>query len=133
MFSTKSFVLKNWSYNDRSSCHNTLWALTKCWLRLVTLDSTRENRPKLFVHCKDCIFFPKVCVLNNLAGPEKWSYNFHSTCQKTLWTIINCPVRFVTLDITSKNGPKVFPHWKNCLFFQKVVFSTTSQVLKKRS
>ena len=32
-----------------------------------------------------------------------------------------------------KKRPKSFLHWEDCLFSQKFVFSTTSQVLKKRS
>ena len=61
---------------------------------------------------------------------KKCSYKFYSNCQNSLWPLTKCPLRFVTLDITRKNRPQYFYHWKVCHFFQKFVFSTTSQVLK---
>ena len=70
-FSTNSYVIKNWSYNDHSKRHNTLWTLTKCPLRFVTLASTRENRQKPFLHCRGCLFFLKNCVFNNLSSPKE--------------------------------------------------------------
>ena len=50
---------------------------------------------------------------------QKWSSNYHSKCQDTLWTIINFPSGFVTLDSAGKNEPKSFLHWEVCLPFQK--------------
>ena len=55
---------------------------------------------------------------------------FHKNRHITLWTLINCSLRFVILDTTRKNRPQCFFHWKVCLSFQKVVFSTTPKVLK---
>ena len=50
------------------------------------------------------------------------SFNLHSICQNTMWTLINCPLRSIALDILGENRPKPFPHWKVCLFFEKFCF-----------
>ena len=51
---------------------------------------------------------------------QKWSSNFHSNCQNTLWTLINCSVGFGTLDNARKHRSNFFLHWKVCLFFKKL-------------
>ena len=53
---------------------------------------------------------------------QKWSCKFHSNCQNTLWTPINCHLRFVTLNRARKNRPKSFLHWKECFFFQSIYY-----------
>ena len=65
---------------------------------------------------------------------KKWSFNFNIICQVTLWTPIGCSLTFVMFYITRRNRRKSFLHWKDCLFFfQKIMFSATSWVLKKWS
>ena len=53
---------------------------------------------------------------------QKWCNNFHSNCRNTFWTLTNCPVRFVTLDYTRKNGPKQFLTGKIAFFSKVCVF-----------
>ena len=84
------------------------------------LDNTGKCRPKSFLHWKDCLFFSKICVFNNLLGPEKCSYEIHSKSQNTLWTFIKCFMSFSLLDNTGKSGQTFFFHWKDCLFFSEV-------------
>ena len=48
---------------------------------------------------------------------HKWSCNFRN-CQNILWTVINCPLRFVTLDNARKNRSKSFLRSENALFFR---------------
>ena len=67
-------------------------------------------------------YFSENCVYNNLLGPKKWSYNFHSTCENTSWTIISCLLRYFTIDNARKRRPKSFLHWKVCFFFFKNLF-----------
>ena len=64
---------------------------------------------------------------------KRWSYSSHSNSQITSWNVISCSLTFVMSDIARKNRPKSFFHWKDCLFFLKFVFSTTSKVLKNWS
>ena len=118
VFSTTSYVLKNWSYEDQSNCHDTLRTLTKCRLKFVTLDSTRENRPKLFLHCKVTFFFQKLMFWTTSQVLKKWSFSFHSKCQKTLWTFINCSRRCVTVDNTMKSQPKNFVTMRTANFWK---------------
>ena len=56
---------------------------------------------------------------------HNWSFTSHITCQNTLWTLKNFPVRFVTLDNARKNTPKSFRHFESCISFKKNLFSTT--------
>ena len=53
---------------------------------------------------------------------QNWSYNFHSNCWITFWTLTNRVLRFVTLDYTRKNRPNYFLTGK-IAFFQKFVFN----------
>ena len=66
-----------------------------------------RSQRKKFIDCKKC--------QTNLVDPRKVFLDL-------------CFVRS-----NEKNCPKPFLHWKDCLSFQKILFSTTSQVLKKRS
>ena len=68
VFSTTSPVIQKWSCNLHSSCQKTLWILINCFMRLVTLDNARKNRPLSFLRWKVCIFFSKFFVFNNLLG-----------------------------------------------------------------
>ena len=64
-------------------------------------------------------FFSKTCVFNNSLLLQKLSYDLYSNCQITLWTLINCALRFVTIENRRKNSPKSFLHWNFCLLFFK--------------
>ena len=80
----------------------------------------------LFFTGKDAFFFRKIVFSTTAWVLQKWSCNFHSNCEITLWTLIRCPFRSITLDKSGENTTKTFFHCKVCLFFQKFVFSTTS-------
>ena len=64
---------------------------------------------------------------------QKWSCNFHSNCQKTLWTPIDYPLMFLKLDTAKTIGQNFFFTRKIAFFFQNFVFSTTCLVLQKWS
>ena len=53
---------------------------------------------------------------------QNWPCNFHSNCQNTLWTLINYPLRFVTLENARKNSPKLFFTGKFAFFFKILCF-----------
>ena len=74
------------------------------------------------------VFF-KNCVFNNVLRPKKKSYYYHSNCQNNFLALINRFLRFVTLDNLRKMGQTHLFTGK-VTFFQKFVFSATSQVLK---
>ena len=100
------------------------WGLSHSILR-------EKSGHSFFPHWKNCLFFQKIVFWITSQVVEKWSYNFDSTWQKTLWTIISCPVGlWNSIRREKKNGPKCFLHWRNFLYFQKIVFSTKSYVLK---
>ena len=142
------------------------------------------NMPKLFLHCKDCLFFQKILFSTTCWVLKEWPCNIHTICQKTLWKLVSrpwglshsimiekigqilfftgkiaffrkfClqqPLRCYRTDVVTstemvrvlfgplKNVPWGLSHSilgekigkilflrEDCLFFQKVVFSTTS-------
>ena len=104
------------SHQLHSSCQNTLWTLINCCLRYIMCDNTRRNRPRLFHHWKNCLFLN--FFSNNLLGPMKMLYMFQSTCQTSLWALINWSLMLVTLDDTRKND--FLSSWKQ-LFFEMFV------------
>ena len=53
-------------------------------------------------------FFQKFVFWTTSQVLKKWSNNFHSNCQKTLGTNINCSRRFVTTNNTMKDQPRTF-------------------------
>ena len=67
-----------------------------------------------------CLFLSTSQVLEN------GSYFSQTKLQKSMYTLINCSLRFVIIDNTRKFGQFFFFHWKGCPFLQKFVFSTTS-------
>ena len=52
---------------------------------------------------------------------QKWSYNFHSVSQKTIWTLTKRSLRFVTLDNRRKKGPTSFVYLEDRLFLEIIV------------
>ena len=72
--------------------------------------------------------FSKICVFNNLLGPRVFILIFPQLMSDYLVDTSKSSLRFVILDKTRQNRPKFSLHWKDCFFFQKFVFSSTSQV-----
>ena len=93
----------------------------------------KKTSQNFFFTWKIAFFFQKVVFSTTSLVLKKQSLFFHSNCQTNFWTNRNRHLRFFKLEYTRKNWPKTFPHWKTCLFFKKILFSTTSQVLKKWS
>ena len=89
----------------------------KCSIRIVTLDNTRKNRPKNFPHWKYWQFFQKFVFSTTSQVLKHRSYMFHSNRHNALWTLITCPLRFVTLDNTRKKGSKSFATVKTAIFW----------------
>ena len=103
-----NFVLWGWSYSIK-------------WEKLVNSFFTLERLP----------FFKNLCFHTTWLVLQNWFYNLHSNCQSTHWTLANCPLRFVTLDNTRKNGPKPFVIGKTAFFSKSLVIETLGS--KKRS
>ena len=99
-------------------------------MRFFTLDNARKGTANYSIHWKICFLFRIIVFSATPLMLQKWSCNFHSDCQNTLWTLLNCFLRSVRLDNARKNSPKSLFRWKSCLFYQKILFSTT-YVLKK--
>ena len=78
-------------------------------------------------------FFSKICVFNNHLGIKKCSYKCHSNCYNRGWTLINFSLRFVTIDITRKNRPKSFLHWKDGFFYKNCVFNNLVDPTEKNN
>ena len=74
--------------------------------------------------------FHEMFLSIDLLGPKEMILSVAQKKQNSLWTLINCSLTFVTFEKAKENGPKFFHHWKDCLFFQKFVFSTNSQIQK---
>ena len=81
-----------------------------------------ERKPKSFLHWKDCLFFKTLCFQTTSLVLKNWSFNFHSNCWITFWTLINRVLRFVTLDNARKTRPN-FCQRAEIFFFWKVCFS----------
>ena len=84
-------------------------------MTFVMFDRTRKNRPQLFYTGKTA-FISKNCVFKQLLGPKKCSHKFFNNCQNSFWFPLNCFLSLVTLDNTTKNGPKVFVFVKKAFF-----------------
>ena len=80
-----------------------------------------EKKPKFFLNWKYCLFL-KNCVFNKLSSPEEMILFFQANCHTSFWTNMNCPLRFITLDIRRKIGPKTFLNCKVCLSFKILCF-----------
>ena len=132
MFSTTSLVLQKWSYNFHSNCQNTLWTLKNCPVGFLTLDNTRKKRPESFVHWKGRLLFQNFVSSTTTKVLNNWSFNFHSKCPNTLWTLEKFFSRFDTLENTRKNGPKNLSPWKQ-LFFESFVSMDLSGPVRKFS
>ena len=103
-----------------------MWILTKCPLRLVKLDNTRKLGHLLFFTGKFAFFFQKFMFSTTSQVLQKWSNNFESKCQDTFWNLINCLLRFVTLENTRKIGHKIFFTGYFAFFLKFCVFNNLS-------
>ena len=76
-------------------------------LRFLTLDNARKIRPKSFLHWAGCLFFQN-SVFPTTNSLKKWSCNFHSKCQITLWSLISFSVTFIMFDDKRQIRPIYF-------------------------
>ena len=88
-------------------------------MRFTKLDNTRK-KSQFFFHREKCLFFtnlcfrqPRMCYRNDLSTSTV-------IVTKTLWAIVFCSLRSVTLDNTKKNRPKFFVA-KKTVFFEMFV------------
>ena len=113
--------LKKCSYNFHKICQNTLWIPKSHSLRFLMLDITRKSRPKPLFHQKGCLFSKNLCFQQPLRSLKKWYYKVPSVCQNTMWTLMNCSLRFV-MFYNTRNQANIFFHWIDCLFSKNCVF-----------
>ena len=76
----------------------------------------REVIAKIFSSMQRLPFSSKNCVFKEVLDPEELIPYLQRICQNTLYTIINCFTRFVTLDNARKYGPKAFVTVKTAFF-----------------
>ena len=91
-------------------------------MRFVKVDNTTIVWRKKFSIGRIAAF-SKTCVFNNISGPKKWSFYYHSNCQNIFLALINPFLKFDTLDNLRKNGANTFVHWKTAFFSKVCVFS----------
>ena len=78
---------------------------------------------KLFFTGKFAFFFQKIVFSTTSPVLQKWSCNFHSSCQNTLWILINCFLRLVTLDSARKKQANIFSSLESMHFsFENLCF-----------
>ena len=131
MFSTTSQDLKKSSCKFRSNCQISLWTLINCFFKFVTLDDKGKNGPKFFVTLKkdfswNIVFYRPLrsrgsdfIICTNLVKIlcVPW--------QTDHWRL-SCSIKWEIL------GQNVF-FTGTIAFYQKLVVSTTSQVLRNSS
>ena len=100
----------------------------ECAKKLAKIFFSLASLPNFFSKISFCSQQPLRCCRND----PKTSAEI-SNCQNTLWTRVKRSLRFVTLDNARKYRPKSFLHREECIFFWKIVFSTTAWVLQKWS
>ena len=80
----------------------------------VMSDDRRKKQAKLFFLIGKVAFsIEKKLVLSNFQVLEKRLDTLHNNSMYTFWTLINCFLRFVLLDIRRKDWPIDFSQWKN--------------------
>ena len=85
---------------------------------------TRNYRPIHFFTALIAFLFEKFVSFNLLDSLEK-TYR-HTNCQKKLWTLSVCPLRFVILKNTRKISANVNFSRKEEPSLQKIMFRATS-------
>ena len=124
-----SWVLINWSYYFHSNCQKIFWTLLKCSLRLLIIDKFRKSLQLIFFHWKHCLFFKILCFQqfprcyrnDPIASTEIVRPSFRPL--KTFHWGLTHSIRL------EKKGDNFFFAW-TIAFCRKLVFSTTSYVLK---
>ena len=115
-FSNNLLGPKKGFYRFHRICRINLWTLIKRSVTFVMFDKTRKNRPKAISHYKDCLFSPKLRVFNNLLGLKKPPSQVQEYLSILFVTVLFCSLRFLTCDITRKDGPKTFVFVKTAVF-----------------
>ena len=121
VFSTTFWDLQKCFCVFRSNCQISLWTLTICFLRFVTLDDKGKNGQKTFVNVKTA-FNWNVFFLSTSWVPRKGSYLLQNICRNTLCALTSCSLTFVKFEKMGKTRPKSFLHWKGCLSFKHLCF-----------
>ena len=130
LFLSTSDVPKKWRYLLHNNCQNTL-GLLECCSPTFSCSIIGENMGHKIFFIGKWPFFTKVCVFINLLGHKKnWPYYFHSNCQNTLWTLINCSLSVLILNKTRKNEQLVFFSGKVALFFKNLCFQQPLRCLE---
>ena len=136
-------MLQKRYYNFHSNCLNTCWTLRIRSLSFGALNNTAKRgqnllsswkqqfferklfsdicHPESFLYWKFCLLLQKNVFSTTSQVLKNLSYYFHSKCQKTLSTLINCSLRFFILDNTRKIGQTIFFTGKSA-FFSKICF-----------
>ena len=107
-------------------CPIILWTLIIYFLRLVKYDITGKGWSKSFFQWNNSLFW-KFAFSAPYRVLIKWSFNFHSEYWNTLWTLINCFLRFLTFD-TRKYEKKIgqIHFHREDSFFEMFFFLTPS-------
>ena len=130
VISTTSQVLKECSYKFYSKGQISFWPFKKVsWL--LSCPIVRRKRGPNFLSPEN-IYFLRRLFLSTSNVPKKWWYLLHNNCQNTFRTLLNCfSPTFSRSIIGEKMGHKFFFVGKVAFFSQKVVFSSTSYVIKR--
>ena len=107
----KSMIIELAQYLPKNLC-----APISGWLTFFMCNNVTKNRSKDSCHWKRCLFFKKNSFQQHLTCYRNHHKNFHGNCQKTSWTLINCFLRFVTLDAMKKRWHKIFVAVKTAIF-----------------
>ena len=113
------------------SCQTTPGSIIKCSLSFVLFKNARRIRQKFFLYWKNYLFFKNLCFQQPIRS-QRVDLIFPQLMSDYLVDTSKSSLRFVTLNKTRKIGQK-FPFTGKIAFFQKLVFSTTSQVPIERS
>ena len=116
-FSNNLLGPKKGFYRFRRVCQSSLWTLLKRWVTFVMFDKTRKIRPKAISHYKDCLFSPKLRVLNNLLGPKKTNCQVQEYLSKF---ICDCTILFFEvfhMRYNEERSAKNFCHRENSCFW----------------
>ena len=81
----------------------------------------REKKANVLFTGKSA-FFSKICVFNNLLGPNNWSYYFDINWQNIFLAHENRFLAFVTLDNSKNYRASTSLHWRDCLFSKNKCF-----------
>ena len=108
-------MLRKWSYNFHSNCHNTFWTLKNCPMRFDTIDNTRKSRPQNFFRWNESIF-SKNCVFNNF-----WVLKNAHICSTVIVKLACGPFWIVSRGFLhsikrGKTGQKLLSSWKSCFW-----------------